>query len=172
MAEPLSVIAGDTWTWIRSSGSDFPATDGWVLTYYFSQGAEAPKVVEAVVSGSDFCLVVAASTTRDWPAGTWRWFARVAKGEEFHVLARGILQVVPDPSASVDRRSKAEKGLAAVEAVLAKRLGDSIVEYEIDGVKAKHRSHDELVLLRDRFRTEIALERRRPILSRIRLGRF
>ena len=135
MAEPKVLQAGDTWTWTRSE-PDYPASAGWILTYYFALAGEDPKTVVAAASGDDFQATVAALNTT-WPSGYYRWTARVALAAEVHTVDSGGLKVIPDPMTATDRRSYEEKVVAILEPALLKCAGDTIVEYEFDGVKVK-----------------------------------
>jgi hypothetical protein len=135
LSEPRVLQAGDSWGWTRSE-PDYPASAGWVLTYFFAMAAEEPRPVVAVASGDAFLLEVAAEDAT-WPAGTYRWTARVAKAGDVHTVGSGSLQVRPDPTAAHDRRSYEEKIVAILEPALVKCAGNLIVEYEMDGVKVK-----------------------------------
>ena len=135
MSEPRVLQAGDTWTWSRSE-SDYPASEGWALVYYFAKADEEPQALETNVSGDGFTVTVAASSTA-WPSGIYRWTARVSRNGEVHTIDAGQLTVIPDPTVACDRRSYEEKVVAALEPALLKSAGDMIIEYEIDGTKVK-----------------------------------
>ena len=157
MAEPLKVAAGDTWTWTRDGG-DYPASAGWVLTYYFSLPGGTVKDQAATASGPDFTVTIAATTTKDWAPGLYGWTARVAKGSEAYTVGTGRMRVQPDPSTAASTFSHAEKCLAQIEAALETCFGDSIVEFELDGFKVK-KNRSELVSLRNSYRQEVRSER-------------
>lgn len=160
MAEPRSVTAGDSWSWTRAL-ADYPASAGWTLTYYLSLGPAAPKTITCTADGDNHVATVAA-TASDWAPGDYHWTSRVEKDGELHTADSGVLTVQPDPSATVDRRTHAEKCLAAVTAVLEGRTGDSIAEYEIDGVKAKHLAPADLLRLRGFYLRAVRRERGLP----------
>jgi hypothetical protein len=148
--EPTKLRAGDTATWTRSD-ADYPATDGWTLSYFFSLGTEAPQKVDATPAGADYTLTLTADVTAPWSPVTCHWLARVAKSGEVHTVDEGSFDVLPNPTGAYDRRTHAEKCLAAITAVIEGQMGDPIVEYEIDGVKAKKLPHDQLVKLRAHY---------------------
>ena len=158
MAEPAQVTAGDTWTWTRPGG-DYPASLGWTLSYYLAKAAETPLTIAATAAGSDFAVSVPATTTDDYPAGTYHWTARVSKAGEVHVVDTGVLDVLPDPSVLVDRRTHNEKCLAAINAVLEGLTSDPITEYEVDGFKVKRIAHGELMRLRSVYESRVRVER-------------
>lgn len=148
--EPSKVYAGDTVTW-ASSQADYPATAGWTLTYYLAIGTEIPADFAATAQGSDFLVTIPAATTAGWAPGTIHWVARVSKDTEVYTVGEGTIDVLPNPQGAYDRRTHAEKCLAAVTAVLEGLLADPITEYEIDGVKAKKIPHEQLVKLRAHY---------------------
>lgn len=156
MAEPINATAGDTWTWARTV-PDYPASAGWMLSYYFALGASAPKKIDASVSGDGFTATVAATDSATWTPGAYKWTARVVKGSEVHTVGSGELLVLPDPTASVDRRTLAERARDAIEAALVASAGDLTVEYELDGIRVKKdraAAIRELGVWKARIRTE------------------
>lgn len=159
MSEPRQVTAGDTWNWSRSE-SAYPASAGWVLTYYLAIADETPKTIACTpsVSGPDHVAELGADASASWAPGRYLWMARVAKGAERYTVGSGALDVLPDHTSAGDRRTTAAKCLAAITAVLERRMGDSIVEYEIDGVKAKHLPHNELLKLQGVYRRAVRRE--------------
>jgi hypothetical protein len=169
--EPLRVTAGDTWTWVRAL-ADYPASAGWVLTYYLSLAAAAPKVITCTAQGDDHLAAVDATSSAAWAAGDYHWIARAVKGAEAHSVATGTLRVLPDPTATVDRRSWEEKILAVLEPAILASAGSLMVEYELDGVKAKISRTEALALL-DRCRTAVRVQRGGPVARQIlvRFGR-
>lgn len=146
--EPTQATAGDTLSWTRVQ-PDYPASAGWILTYYFGLATTTKNVTATTnADGESFDVAVDLST---WGPGLWRWSARVSSGTQKITIDSGVLTLAPDPSTAYDRRSHAEKCLAAIEAVIEGQMGDPIVEYEIDGVKAKKLPHDQLVALRAKY---------------------
>lgn len=167
MAEPLSVSAGDTVSWTRSEPL-YPASAGWVLTYYLSLGAAAPIALTSTADGDEHAISAAASVTAEWPAGDYHWTLRVSKpAGEVHTLDCGVLTVLPDPSATVDRRTHAEKCLASIDAALEKSVGSATVECELDGVKVK-KDRTELLRMRGFYAGKVARERGRTAIVRVR----
>jgi hypothetical protein len=67
--EPDKITAGDTATWIKTL-QDFPASEGWTLTYALimraAAGPDAPYTFNAVASGNDYLVNVAADVTVGW----------------------------------------------------------------------------------------------------------
>lgn len=148
--EPTKLFAGDTAIWTRVQ-VDYPADAGWVLSYFFSFGSADPQKVDAVASGADHLLTLTPTITSAWAPGACHWMAQVALNGEVHTVDSGTFDVLPNPSQAYDRRTHAEKCLAAITAVIEGQMGDPIVEYEIDGVKAKKLPHEQLVALRAKY---------------------
>jgi len=157
VSEPTAITAGDTITWTRTEAL-YPASAGWVLTYYLSLNAAAPKTIECAASGDDHAAAVAAATTAAWAHGTYLWTARVAKAGEVFTVGSGEVRVLPDPSSTADKRTHAAKCLASIEAALETSVGSATVEVELDGVRIK-KDRSELLRIRDRYRAEVRRER-------------
>ena len=153
--EPTRITSGDSLEWTRSCGQ-YPSS-AWTLTYYLSQNAsDTPVAVVATSFGEDFQAAIDASTTSKLTPGTLRWFARVTDGASVHTIGDGVMEVLPDPTVAYDHRTTEEKCLAAINAVLEKRMGDSIVEYELpNGVKAKHLPHADLLKLKAHYEAAV-----------------
>ena len=167
--EPLRVTAGDTWTWVRAL-SEYPASAGWVLTYYLSLAAAAPKVIECTAQVDDHLAEVDAESSAEWTAGNYHWTARVKNtAGEVHSVATGTLVVDPDPTTTVDRRSWEERVLEVLEPAILASAGSLLVEYELDGVKAKMNRAEALALL-DRCRRAVKVQRGGSPFRTIQIG--
>lgn len=98
--EPDVLVAGDLWTWTRGL-ADFPATDGWVLTYrIITAAADLLITASQDGTGTGFLVSVPLATTASVPAGTYRWFAYVtnAGGTERYSVDEGYVAVLADPA--------------------------------------------------------------------------
>jgi len=161
---PNALTAGDTVLWSIDLPAYSPA-DGWALALYLHLAGAVVQTLESAPSPTDpngHEVRIAAAVTAELTPGDYRYVATVSNGTERYTVGSGVLKVLIDPAnppAGYDPRTHAEKGLAAVEAVLEGRLGDSIVEYEIDGVKAKHLPHADLLKLRGVYRGMVRRER-------------
>ena len=63
-SEPESLVAGDTVTWQKTL-SDYPASDGWVLSYRLINAAGNIDITSSA-SGDDHLVSVAATATAGW----------------------------------------------------------------------------------------------------------
>jgi hypothetical protein len=156
-AEPPSVAAGDTVTWRRTL-DDYPASAGWSLGYVLINGT-AKITVTSSASADDHLVLVPASTTTSWAAGTYAWRARVTKGAEVYTVGEGRITVRPSfGSSTLDARTHARKTLESVEAVIEGRASSAVLEYEIAGRRLKNIPVADLLALRDRYRAEVTRE--------------
>lgn len=164
--EPTRIVAGDTASWSTQLG-DYPASSGWVLTYYLSKvaAAAAPITVTSTASGAEHLITIAATTTAGYAVGTYHWTAVVTKASERYTVGTGTLEVAPDPSASHDPRTHAEKCLASIETALESAVGTATVECELDGVRVR-KDRPELLKLREYYRLEVKRERGRSPITR------
>ncbi len=155
--EPTSVIAGDTVKWTKSL-ADYPAGDGWSLTYTFIN-AGGKFTISAGADGDAFLVNVAPATSGGWSAGDYDWRAQVSKSGEIFTVATGRTTVQPSFGGStLDGRSTARKMLDAVEAVLENRASSEVAEYQINGRQLKYTSIPDLLKLRDRLRFDVQRE--------------
>lgn len=154
--EPASVVAGDTAKWQKYLG-DYPANDGWTLTYTFVN-ASVRFTATASAVGADHLVNASAATTTAWAAGTYDWRAQVSKAGEVFTVGSGRLVVKPSFSAATDARSQARRMLEAVEAVLEGRASSAVQDYQIAGRSLRHIPIPDLLTLRDRLRMDVTRE--------------
>jgi len=155
--EPLQVRVGDSWKWTRSF-PDYPAGDGWALSYVLIN-ASSKISISSSASGDDHSISVAPATTAAYAAGAYDWVARVTDGVDVYSVGSGRITVLPSLSAATaDLRSHSRKTLDAIEAVIEGRASQDVLEYSIAGRSLKRIPLTELLVLRDRYRAEVARE--------------
>lgn len=154
--EPAIILAGDTATW-RLSLDDYPASDGWVVTYTAVR-AGAKISFTSTADGDGHLIRVPPATTAAWSAGAYSWQARVGDGTDAYTVRSGSWEVRSDFAAAtesgLDARSHAEKTLAALESWIENH-DPAVAEYEIDGRHMKYIAIPDLLTLRDRYRREV-----------------
>jgi hypothetical protein len=156
--EPVSLIAGDTAKWLKTL-ADYPATDGWVLTYTLINAA-SKITITASASGSDHLVNVAAATTTGWAAGAYSWRSRVSLGAEVYTVGSGTITVQASfGAATLENRSFAAKALENIEAYLLNTNNLSASMYEIAGRKLQRFPIEDLLAMRDKYRGEVAREK-------------
>ena len=154
--EPAVIVAGDTAKWLRTLG-DYPASSGWVLTYTLVSAANR-YTFSGTASGDDHLITVAATTTATWVAGTYTRRAQAAKSGEVYTVGTGSLHVKASFAAATDGRSHARRTLEAIEAVIEGRATSEVSQYVIGGRQLRYIEVDQLLVLRDRYRGEVARE--------------
>lgn len=165
--EPDEVTAGDRWAW-KKSVSGYPAGDGWVLKYFFTN-ASANFSIEAAADGEDYLIE---HTPVSPTAGFYSWVATVSKDDNRFTVGNGTITVRPDPAGvNVDLRSYARKVVDAIEAVIQKRASKDQENYSIDGRSLGRTPIADLLLLRDRFLKELATEKTKTRLAQGRPSR-
>src|SRR5262245_39210568 len=94
--EPTTFTAGDTVTWTRQL-RDYPASDGWALSYSFREEKGGGKL-DVTASGSDdtFTTTIPAASTSLLNAGTWQWAAYSSKSGQRYTVANGSVVITPD----------------------------------------------------------------------------
>lgn len=131
---PLTLTAGDRWTWTDSL-SDYPATL-WTLTYYF-RGPTALAAAVGVASGADHAMTVAAATTVALKPGVYSWQARanlIATPTTIETVAKGSVTVEPNlANAAVDHRSFWQQIKDTLEPVILGKASSDILSGGIAG---------------------------------------
>lgn len=156
------LIAGDT---LRFSTSvpDYPATDGYTLTYRLVRRDAAGTAITITASpnGSDYEVSELPATTAAWAAGKYTWAAYASKASERHTVDQGEIEIKADPgavTAPYDNRSHARKVLEAIEAVLEGRATVDQQEVAIAGRSLKMTPIADLLKMRETYRIEVANE--------------
>lgn len=157
--EPSIVVAGDTVKWTRSLG-DYPASDGWTLSYRLINVAGHIDIV-ATASGADHLVNVPATTTDGWSPGTYAWAAYVEKAGERYTVDSGTITVKPDlPAqlAGLEARSNARVILEELEAAFKDYVvnGQGLVQrYTIGGREMWFRTSKDFVQQIEYWRKQV-----------------
>lgn len=157
--EPDSIVAGDSAIWTKTL-SDYPATDGWTLTYTIqtADGGEFQSFTTGT-SGASFAVNVMAAITATWVPGKYDASAKVTSlSGEVHTVWQGQLTVKAAMAQGTDRRTHARRVLDNIEAVLEKKATREILNSEVSGVKLERIPVDQLLVLRDRYKIEVQRE--------------
>lgn len=154
--EPAVIDAGATIKWTRTL-PDYPASDGWVLSYELVK-ASTRIAITAAASGADHLVTISAAASAAYAAGMYDWRARVSKAGEVYTVGSGRVTVAGSFGSALDARSQARRILEAIEATLEGRATSATESYEIAGRKMKFYTPEQLLVLRDRFRIEVQRE--------------
>lgn len=158
--EPAQLRAGDTLTW-RKSLADYPASEGWVLSYRLINAANKYDIT-AAADGDDHLITVAAATSSPYVAGDYQWVSAVTLGAQRFTIAQGTFKVLANLAAApggVDIRSTAKKALDLLDAALLEHGSRAWTkEYEIAGRRMSFVSASEFMKFRSQLQMEVAAE--------------
>lgn len=161
VGEPSTVAAGDTWTW-QQAFSDYPASEGWVISYAIrGVGSLTWDAAWVTYSGTTATVVIPAASTATLAVGVYQWVAYATgsgsyAGQRFEAR-RGSLEVTRNLATAVagDAQSWEEEQLAAIEAVLANKITDDVASYQIAGRQLTTIPLNELLSLRSSLKAAV-----------------
>ena len=119
--------------------------------------------LQSAADGETHVLGAAAAVTADWAPGTYWWQLRATSGDVVDVVDEGQLTVAPDLAAAGpdhDGRSHAERVLAAIEAVIEGRASMDQESYSINNRSLSRTPIADLLVLRSKYKAEVAAARR------------
>ena len=159
--------AGDTLKW-DVSVPDYPATEGWTLTYEVKSKNDHVATITASADGDGYTVTVPAATSAGYAVGHHHYRAYVTKGSERYTVDSGDLEILKDfeDSGNYDDRSHAEIVLDAIEAVLESRATKDQESYSIAGRSLSRTPIEDLLKLRDRYKTEVISNHRADQIAR------
>ena len=95
---PEKITAGDSAAW-KKSFSDYPANDGWVLSYALTK-AGTQITFNASADGSNHLVDLDATTTAAWADGQYSFQAYVTKAPERITVDQGIIEIIANLAAA------------------------------------------------------------------------
>jgi len=109
---PAEIVQGCTLTGTVDAG-DYPATAWTGAAVFYS--ADQRFAANVAADGADYSVSLTAAQTAQMVPGAYSWQAFASSGADRHLLASGVLRVLPDmaaePSAAGDQRSFARRML-------------------------------------------------------------
>lgn len=138
---------------------DFPAPD-WELTAILRGPASIN--LTAVTSGTGHVFSETAATTSAWEPGLYAVSVRATSGEDVHEVEAGQLTIAADlvsVEAKHDPRGHAQRTLEAIEAVIEGRATKDQQSYTINGRTLVRTAISDLLMLREKYRAEVAKEK-------------
>lgn len=145
MSIPLTLTAGDLWSWTERH-ADYPAAT-YALSFYF-RGPESFNAT-ATASGTDHVVSIAAATTADLKPGVYDWLSRavlIATPTTIATVASGRLTVAANlANAAVDHRSFNVRVTEALKATIENRATTDQLSMSIAGRSLQRMSWDELL---------------------------
>lgn len=168
LKEPSEIRAGDTLNWIKSLG-DYPASDGWSLSYRLINAGNKYDI-SSTASNNDHLISVAAAVTASYAPGEYDLIGWVAKSGERYSIPELKVNVLPDlavATAGYDTRSTAKKTLDLLDAALLEYGAQAWVQsYQISGRTMSFRSQSEFMAFRSRLRLDVNTEENADRLKR------
>lgn len=159
--EPQQIRAGDTLSWRRVL-PDYPAGT-WTLVYVLINGS-AKITITGTASDTEHVISVAKTVSDDYLPGWYDWASYVTNGTQRITIDAGRMQVLPDIAAATtyDLRSHAKKMLEAIESALEGKATKSQLDLlsAETGDRKMARDTEKLLVMRDRYRAEVAAEAR------------
>lgn len=150
---PSVFTAGDSLSFVDPL-PDYPASDGWTLTYALSNGDQQYQV-SGSAQGDDHLVEAPTSSTRAWSPGEYRWQAFISKGADRHTLGRGRVEIRPDfLSSAADPLSHVERTLQALEAMIEGRASSDQQTMTLNGRSLTRMPVEELLKWRSQYKAE------------------
>lgn len=159
MKEPTRITAGNSYAW--SKHLKYFQSDGWTVHFSIT-GINNQLTFDAQEeSAGHWSVSISSSQTEVLSEGEYRLigYAKNTSLDQRVTFYSNFLKVRPDFSQATDLRSYAEKTLEAIEAMILKSASKDQQSVTVDGQTLSRRSVPDLMLLRDRFKREVAREK-------------
>lgn len=158
--EPKKFTAGDTVKWTKSF-PDFPASDGWVLSYAFVNADGAFGETTSEADGDGFLVTISASESGAITAGEYTWQAYVTLDTERFQVGRGLVVVAANfADGAVDGRSDTKVILDALTALMKGTATSEQASVSINGRSISKYTLGERIQLIEFYKREYAREQR------------
>lgn len=156
---PESIIAGDSYELVGAF-DDYPATT-WTAELVFAQGSKRARF-SATASGNSFSFEIDSASSLELAVGRSAYQIQVSDNLGTNkTVQSGQVEICPSLFSDGDFRSHAERMLEAIEAVLENKATSDQKQLTIKGRSIVRFDPDQLEAWRDRYRREVALERRK-----------
>jgi len=137
---PSKITAGTSVSWLSVLG-DYPASEGWTLTYtLISTSAQISFASSA--DGDSHLIEIPYTTTQAWGAGEYAWQGHVSNGTERYQVDSGLVEIVVDyatETTGADTRTWLDKAIDALEAAIEGRANKTqLVQSLPNGLQIQH----------------------------------
>lgn len=172
---PASMVAGDSLVVdFSAAATEFPAAQGWSVTLVLVPVAGGALLsINCTGGASSWTAAITPTQSQGLVAGKYSFALRAAKSGLRSTIEKGDINVLPDVVANQDQRTKYQRILDAIDAVLESRATSSDLRTRFpDGREVERVPHAELLKLRDYYVRKVANEARgrtgpKRILSRL-----
>lgn len=132
MSIPAQFVAGDT-VEFTDSYEDYPASDGWTLTYVL-RGASSLNAT-GTADGDEWTVTFSANQTALLQPGRYEYAAFVSLDGERYTVANGRVDVRPNLITAMagDKVSRLEKLVAVLDEAILGRYTDDMQSFSISG---------------------------------------
>ena len=161
--EPTIFVASSTWEWDKTFG-DYPASDGWELTYYFRSKVAASGDLTAAfddtvtADGDSFEIRIPYGSTA-LAAGAYQLVGIVNDGTKQHTVCNLPVQVLPAAD-TAGAKSHAKTMLDALETLMQSRSsGSEKRKISVNGRTVEYATEEELRQAHAHWKLIVELER-------------
>ena len=157
---PAKVRAGETLQFTVAL-ADYPAGDGWSISYYFIANGLTPFNFSSTADGDSHAVSVAYGTTANWAPGLYSGIGFVTDGTTRTEVWTGTLEVLFNPltaSKTTDPRSHARRTLDNINAVIEGRATSAVLNSTVEGTTLARIPHADLLDLQARYEMKVAAE--------------
>lgn len=167
-AVPTEWVSGDTIIW-NTKVPDYPADEGWALSYILKSKDANVASFNAVADGADYTATITATASTGYSEGEYHYQAFVTKGSERFTVDNGKITIKKNfaDSGNYDDRTHAKIVLDAIESVIEGRATKDQESYTIAGRSLARTPIPDLLMMRSRYKAEVVREDRA---DRIRRG--
>lgn len=169
------MVAGDSLiVEFGSAAAEYPAAQGWAMSLALVPVAGGALLsVNCTGGATSWIATITPAQSAALVAGNYSFALRASKAGSRSTIQKGSINVMPDLVANQDQRTKYQRILDSIDAVLENRAtsSDLRVRFE-DGREIERVPHADLMQLRDYYARKVANEARgrtgpKRVLSRL-----
>jgi len=169
--EPTEIVVGDFIQWKKENiAQDYPtATHSAEYVARITGGGSNEIKLAATESNGYYLFTVDSDTSADFAVGRYHWQLEITQTSSGNrlVVERGEFEAIPDLDVNQsDPRSHPEIMLAKIETILEGKADSDVGSYSIAGRSLTKLSFDELMVARDRYKSEVTKHRREELIKR------
>jgi len=163
ITEPLQFIAGDSWQWDKTL-PDFPASDGWELSYKFrgetDYDADWGDDVTSPAGEEGFEVRIPPADTIGILPGPYTLWGEVTDGTDDYTPIEWKVNILPDPKTAVNAKSFNQTVLDAIRATISGgALTDNQKSVTIHGRSIESFEIEDLENLKAEYTILVALDK-------------
>ena len=169
--EPTEIVVGDFIQWKKENiAQDYPtATHSAEYVARITGGGSNEIKLAATETNGYYLFTVDSTTSADFSVGRYHWQLEITQTSSGNrlVVERGEFEAIPDLDVNQsDPRNHAEIMLAKIETILEGKADSDVGSYSIAGRSLTKLSFDELMVARDRYKSEVTKHRREELIKR------